>query len=101
MPGPRIRSRPTSTRPAAPARTRPRRSSSATAATGRRSFRREAALPDRWKRAAAEAAVALVEDGMTLGLGTGSTAAAALEALALRLRAGLSIAGGVPTSDRT
>ena len=35
-------------------------------------------MPDRWKRAAAEAAVALVEDGMTLGLGTGSTAAAAL-----------------------
>jgi ribose 5-phosphate isomerase A len=58
-------------------------------------------LPDRWKRAAAEAAVALVEDGMTLGLGTGSTAAAALEALAGRLRAGLRIAGGVPTSDRT
>ena len=58
-------------------------------------------MPDRWKRAAAEAAVALVEDGMTLGLGTGSTAAAALEALAGRLRAGLKIAGGVPTSDRT
>src|SRR5919199_651429 len=38
---------------------------------------------------------------MTRGLATGSTAAAALEALAARLRAGLRIAGGVPTSDRT
>ncbi len=39
------------------------------------------------KRAAAEAAVALVEDGMAVGLGTGSTAFFAVEALARRVRA--------------
>ncbi|MDQ6636867.1 MAG: ribose-5-phosphate isomerase RpiA [Candidatus Dormibacteraeota bacterium] len=32
------------------------------------------AEPERWKRAAAERALALVRDGMLLGLGTGSTA---------------------------
>jgi ribose 5-phosphate isomerase A len=36
------------------------------------------------KRNAAEAAAALVEDGMTVGLGTGSTVAALLQALAAR-----------------
>jgi ribose 5-phosphate isomerase A len=36
------------------------------------------------KRAAAEAAAALVESGMTVGLGTGSTAALFVEALAVR-----------------
>jgi ribose 5-phosphate isomerase A len=36
------------------------------------------------KRAAAEAAVELVQDGMVVGLGTGSTAAFAVEALGLR-----------------
>ncbi len=30
---------------------------------------------DLWKKAAAEAAARLVEDGMVLGLGTGTTAA--------------------------
>jgi ribose 5-phosphate isomerase A len=39
---------------------------------------------DREKRAAAEAAAALVEEGMTVGLGTGSTVAHLLEALAER-----------------
>ena len=52
------------------------------------------------KRAAAEAAVASVEDGMVLGLGTGSTAAFAVEALGRRVAAGLRIVG-VPTSERT
>lgn len=53
------------------------------------------------KKAAAEAAVSLVADGMTLGLGTGSTVAFALDALARRIRAeGLRIRG-VPTSERT
>jgi ribose 5-phosphate isomerase A len=49
------------------------------------------------RRAAGEAAAALVQDGMLLGYGTGRAAAAALEALArrhLRVR-------GVPTSERT
>ena len=52
------------------------------------------------KRAAAEAAVELVQDGMVVGLGTGSTAAFAVEALARRHRQGLRILG-IPTSDRT
>ena len=43
-------------------------------------------MPDaeREKRAAAEAAAALVEDGMTVGLGTGSTVVHLLDALAAR-----------------
>lgn len=50
------------------------------------------------KRAAGEAAAALVTDGMRLGLGTGSTTAEALRAIGERIRAeGLSVSG-VPTS---
>lgn len=56
--------------------------------------------PATLKRAAAEAALAFVKPGMKLGLGTGSTAEAFLEALAPRVAAGLEIAG-VPTSART
>lgn len=52
------------------------------------------------KRAAAERAVAQVEDGMVLGLGSGSTAAFAIEALAARIASGLRIVG-IPTSERT
>ena len=52
------------------------------------------------KRAAAEAAVELVEDGMVIGLGTGSTAAFAIDALARRHRQGLHFLG-IPTSERT
>jgi ribose 5-phosphate isomerase A len=52
------------------------------------------------KRAAAEAAVQLVEEGMVVGLGTGSTAAFAIEALARRHRKGLHFVG-IPTSERT
>jgi ribose 5-phosphate isomerase A len=52
------------------------------------------------KAAAARAAVELVRDGMTLGLGTGSTAALALAALAERVRAGLRIVG-IPSSRST
>lgn len=55
---------------------------------------------DALKRAAAEAAVELVEDGMIVGLGTGSTAAFAVEALARRHRQGLRFAG-LATSERT
>lgn len=55
---------------------------------------------DARKRAAAEAAVELVQDGMVVGLGTGSTAAFAVEALARRYRQGLRFVG-VPTSERT
>ena len=55
---------------------------------------------DALKRAAAEAAVELVQDGMVVGLGTGSTAAFVVESLARRHREGLQFIG-IPTSDRT
>src|SRR6516165_9693054 len=55
---------------------------------------------DTLKRAAAEAAVQLVENDMIVGLGTGSTAAFAVEALARRHRQGLRFVG-IPTSERT
>lgn len=55
---------------------------------------------DALKRAAAEAAVKLVQNDMVVGLGTGSTAAFAIEALARRHRDGLRFVG-VPTSERT
>jgi ribose 5-phosphate isomerase A len=54
------------------------------------------------KRQAAERAVELVEDGMVLGLGTGSTARFALEALAERRQRGeLQAIVGIPTSVAT
>jgi len=53
-----------------------------------------------WKRAAAESAVAMVKDGMVVGLGTGSTADLALAALGERVRNGLRISG-IPTSEQT
>ena len=49
------------------------------------------------KRAAAEAALELVEPGMTLGLGTGSTVEFFLQGLAEKIRQGLRVKG-VPTS---
>jgi ribose 5-phosphate isomerase A len=52
------------------------------------------------KRAAAEAAVELVENDMVVGLGSGSTAAFAIEALARQRREGLRFVG-IPTSQRT
>jgi ribose 5-phosphate isomerase A len=57
----------------------------------------ECRVGDEGKRAAGRAAAELVEDGMQLGLGTGSTVAHFLDAVAQR---GLSIAG-VPTSEAT
>jgi len=53
-----------------------------------------------WKRAAACAAAELVTDGMIVGIGTGSTAVFAIEALASRMRAGLQFLG-IPSSDRS
>lgn len=51
------------------------------------------------KQAAGEAGAALVENGMRLGLGTGSTTAFALRAIGRRLRSGaLTGVTGVPTS---
>jgi len=52
---------------------------------------------DREKQLSAEAAAALVEDGMIVGLGTGSTAAFALRKLGERVKGGLKIRG-VPSS---
>jgi ribose 5-phosphate isomerase A len=55
---------------------------------------------DALKREAAEAAIGLVRDGMVVGLGTGSTATFAVEALAKRYRQGLRFLG-LPTSEHT
>ena len=49
---------------------------------------------------AARAALKYVEPGMKLGIGTGSTAEAFVEALAERVEGGLDVVG-VPTSERT
>jgi ribose 5-phosphate isomerase A len=53
-----------------------------------------------YKRQAAEHAIQLVEDGMTLGLGTGSTAAYFIDLVGQRVRDGLKLAC-VPTSEWT
>jgi ribose 5-phosphate isomerase A len=55
---------------------------------------------DEEKRAAAETAVAMVEDGMVIGLGTGSTARYAIEALIRRVHGGLRVRA-IPTSERS
>lgn len=55
-----------------------------------------------YKKEAAHAAVAYVQDGMVVGLGTGSTARYAVSELARRLREGeLKGVVGVPTSEAT
>jgi ribose 5-phosphate isomerase A len=56
-----------------------------------------AAERDALKRVAAEAAVQLVDDGMVVGLGSGTTASFAIDALAQRRREGLRILA-IPTS---
>lgn len=53
---------------------------------------------DRPKRAAAQYAAQFVEDGMTVGLGSGSTAELLIEVLGERYRSGLRFVG-VPTSE--
>ncbi len=55
---------------------------------------------DPLKRAAAARGVEGVENGMVLGLGSGSTAAFAIEALAVRIAKGLRVVG-IPTSEKT
>jgi ribose 5-phosphate isomerase A len=52
------------------------------------------------KRAAGYQAAEMVEDGMVIGLGTGSTVFYAIESLSGRIRDGLSVSG-VPTSYQT
>ena len=55
---------------------------------------------DTWKQQAAERALQFVEDGMTLGLGTGSTAARFVDLVGQRVKAGLQVRC-VPTSQAT
>ncbi len=51
--------------------------------------------------AARHAATVHVDEGMIVGLGSGSTALLFVEALAARIAAGLTIRGGIPTSSAT
>jgi ribose 5-phosphate isomerase A len=55
---------------------------------------------DELKRASALRAIEEVEDGMVVGLGTGSTAAFVVEGLGTRVAGGLRLVG-IPTSERT
>jgi ribose 5-phosphate isomerase A len=54
---------------------------------------------DTWKQMAGSAAAQRVEDGMIVGLGTGSTAQHFIYALARRIQEGLHIAGAVASSE--
>lgn len=56
---------------------------------------------DIWKQMVGIAAARLIEDGMVIGLGSGSTAVQLTYALAQRIREGLRIVGAVPTSKAT
>jgi len=56
---------------------------------------------DTWKQQVGAAAAKLVEDGMVIGLGTGSTANYLIYALAQRIVSGLHIIGAVPSSMAT
>jgi len=56
---------------------------------------------DTWKQLAGNAAAQLVEDGMVIGLGSGSTVTYLIYALARRIQDGLRIVGAVPTSEAT
>jgi ribose 5-phosphate isomerase A len=58
-------------------------------------------LPDDHKRAVGEAAAKLVESGMIVGMGTGSTAAWFVRALARRIQEEKLDVRGVPTSKST
>ena len=55
---------------------------------------------DLWKLQAAERALTLIENGMTLGLGTGSTAARFVDLLGAKVKQGLQVRC-VPTSEAT
>jgi ribose 5-phosphate isomerase A len=55
---------------------------------------------DALKRQVGEQAAAMVEDGMVVGLGTGSTAACFIDSLCARVQGGLKIVG-IPTSERS
>src|SRR5450755_2200335 len=55
---------------------------------------------DQLKRAAANHSATLLQDGMVVGLGSGSTAKFAVDAIGQRVREGLHIVG-IPTSEQT
>src|SRR5690606_36016042 len=57
-------------------------------------------MADALKLRAAERALAFVEPGMKLGLGTGSTAARFVDLLGAKVKEGLDVVG-VPTSETT
>jgi ribose 5-phosphate isomerase A len=54
----------------------------------------------RFKEEAAEAAAAMIEDGMVIGLGSGTTATLLVAAIGKRVQEGLRIIG-IPTSEQT
>ena len=56
---------------------------------------------DTWKQMVGEEAAKLIEEGMVIGLGSGSTATYLVYALAQRIQNGLRIVGAVPTSEAT
>ena len=56
---------------------------------------------DSWKHSVGVAAAQLIEDGMVIGLGSGSTATHLVYALAGRIQTGLRIIGAVPSSKAT
>jgi ribose 5-phosphate isomerase A len=53
---------------------------------------------DMWKHLAGETAVTFIEDGMVIGLGSGTTATQMIYALGRRMQEGLRITGAVATS---
>ena len=61
----------------------------------------ESSQQNQWKKAAAEAAAELVEDGMIVGLGSGSTATFFVNALAKRVAHEHLRIAGIPTSSKT
>jgi ribose 5-phosphate isomerase A len=63
--------------------------------------RMDLSAQQQWKKEAAEAAAKLVEDGMILGLGTGSTAGFFVRELAQRISEGGLRVSGIPTSEQT
>jgi ribose 5-phosphate isomerase A len=58
------------------------------------------ASPDDLKRIAANAAASELHSGMVVGLGSGTTATLAVQAIGMRVKEGLRITG-IPTSERT
>ena len=58
-------------------------------------------LQNTWKQQAANAAVERVQNGMVIGIGTGSTANFMIRALGQRIQQGLRILGAVPSSQES